>query len=63
MKEFMTPQEVAEMLSISRGTVYRLIERRELPIYHIARTIRIKESDVELYLSKVRLDALKNRTA
>ncbi len=50
--EFMTIDEVADMLSVSREQVLR---RRDLPRFKIgSRTVRIKRSDVESFLQRNR---------
>jgi excisionase family DNA binding protein len=47
-------QQVAETLSVSRLTVYRLIERRLLPAFRVARRLRFSRGDVSRYLAAVR---------
>jgi len=44
-----TPLEVAEILKISKNTVYELIKRGELNGYKVGKKIRIDRSDVEEY--------------
>ena len=36
----LTPQEVSELLKITKNTVYELIKRGELPSYKIGKKIR-----------------------
>lgn len=43
--------EVAEMLNITKNTVYEMIKRGELPSYKVGRKIRIDKSDVENYIN------------
>ena len=47
-------QQVAEALSVSRLTIYRLIERRVLPAFRVARRLRFLPSDVAGYLEAVK---------
>ena len=47
-------QQVAETLSVSRLTIYRLIERRLLPAFRVARRLRFSRGDVTRYLADVR---------
>jgi excisionase family DNA binding protein len=47
---FMTPGEIAEMLRISRMTVYRLIHAGELPAMRIGRDFRVPEHVVTQFL-------------
>ena len=46
--------QVAEALSVSRLTIYRLIERRLLPAFRVARRLRFSRGDVARYLAGVR---------
>lgn len=45
-----TVAEVAERMRVSRMTVYRLVEARELPATRIGRSVRINRDDLERYL-------------
>ncbi|MBV7273731.1 helix-turn-helix transcriptional regulator [Clostridiaceae bacterium UIB06] len=53
-KTSLSTQEVAEILNISKNTVYQLIKRRELPSYRVGRKVRIDLQDVEYYKNKSR---------
>ncbi len=44
-----TPEEVAQILKISRFTVYEMIKRGELAAYRIGRKVRVEEKDLEHY--------------
>jgi excisionase family DNA binding protein len=48
---FVTVNEVAEALRVSRMTVYRLIKQGELPALRVGRGYRIREEDVHRYLN------------
>ena len=54
--EFLTIPEVAGILRVSRLTVYRLVERREIPTYRFARRIRILKADILAYIGRQRRD-------
>ena len=43
----LTPLEVAELLKITKNTVYELIKRGELPAYKVGRKLRIDKEDIE----------------
>lgn len=45
----LTPIEVAEILKISKNTVYELIKRGELNAYRVGNKVRVDLSDVEEY--------------
>jgi len=47
----LTPVEVADLLKITKNTVYELIKREELPSYKIGRKIRIDIEDVQNYIN------------
>lgn len=49
--KFLTVHEVAAMLRVSPMTVYRLIEDEELPATRVARSLRVREADLEAYLN------------
>ncbi|AVD35874.1 helix-turn-helix transcriptional regulator [Clostridioides difficile] len=47
----LTPVEVAELLKITKNTVYELIKRGELPSYKVGKKIRVDIKDVEEYIN------------
>lgn len=47
-----TPEEVANILKISRFTVYEMIKRGDLTAYRIGRKMRIEAPDLEMYIKK-----------
>lgn len=51
MADLLTVAEVAEKLRVSTMTVYRLIQRDELPALRIGRSYRIEQRDLDAYLS------------
>lgn len=50
-----TIDQVAAILSVSKITVYRLVESRIIPYYRIKGCIRFAESDVLEYLKNNRI--------
>lgn len=50
----MTPQEVADILKISKSTVYDLMKRRELNSYRVGKKLRVDMADVEKYKNKTK---------
>jgi excisionase family DNA binding protein len=46
----LTPAEVARLAQVSRETVYREIDRGELPAVHVGRQLRIDPIDLNQYL-------------
>lgn len=47
VKRLMTVSEVAGALSMSRSTVYRLIDDGRLDVLHLGRAARIRSEDVD----------------
>ena len=47
----LTVGEVAATMRVSNMTVYRLIKSGDLPALRVGKNYRIRESDVEVYLS------------
>jgi excisionase family DNA binding protein len=60
-KPLMSVQEAAGMLGVSRATIYRQIERDELPlpVYRVGRRMRIPRLQVERFLRGETLSAAK----
>ncbi|HOV28316.1 MAG TPA: helix-turn-helix transcriptional regulator [Pseudobacteroides sp.] len=54
----LTPQEVADLLKISKNTVYELIKRGELNSYRVGKKVRVELKDVDEY--KNRTKSIKN---
>ena len=56
--ELMTPEEVAEMLKISKAGVYRLINKRAIRFYKVMGSIRFKKSDIVSFLDANRFEVV-----
>lgn len=48
---FLTVAEVAQLMRVSTMTVYRLIKAGDLRAVRVGRSYRIREADVDRYLS------------
>ena len=48
---FLTVQEVADLMRVSSMTVYRLIKAGDLPAVRVGRSFRVRDTDVDTYLS------------
>ena len=48
----LTVNEVADLLRVSRMTVYRLIKQGDMPSLRVGRGYRLREEDVHTYLNK-----------
>ena len=56
MQEFLTVEEVAHRLRVSRDTIIRRIKRKEIAAHKIGGTYRISEADLQKYLDSNRTD-------
>ncbi len=50
--EFLNTNDLAELLKISKTSVYRLISRRLIPFYKIGHNIRFEKSDVLKFIQQ-----------
>jgi excisionase family DNA binding protein len=50
--KLLTVNEVANILRVSNMTVYRLVKSGQIPAIRVGKNYRIKESDVNKYLSR-----------
>jgi len=48
----LTVNEVADLLRVSRMTVYRLIKEGDIAALRVGRSYRLREDDVDDYLSQ-----------
>jgi excisionase family DNA binding protein len=54
---FLTVAEVAQVMRVSRMTVYRLVHSGELPAVRVGRSFRVPERTVHEYLRAAFTDA------
>ena len=47
---YLSPEDVAQQLSLSTRSVRRLVESAKIPAYRLGRSIRIKQSDLDAYM-------------
>jgi len=59
--EFLTPEQVAEMLQVTRRTVYTWIETGALKAVKAGARIRVREEDFENFLEPVKPKGKKGR--
>lgn len=53
---YLTVAEVAEMMRLSRMTVYRLVHGGELPAVRVGRSFRVPQDALEAYLAASSVD-------
>lgn len=49
--QMLSVDDVARLLAVSKMTVYRLINRYELPAYRFGRVYRVRVDDFEAYVA------------
>ena len=59
--ESLTAPEVAELLKITKNTVYELVKRGELPGYKVGKKLRIDKTDVESYINNQKVTKSNNK--
>ncbi|WP_203362617.1 helix-turn-helix transcriptional regulator [Bacillus sp. REN10] len=47
-----TIEEVAQLLKVSKLTIYDLVKKGELPVFRVGRQMRMDANDLELYIKK-----------
>lgn len=55
--KFLSVGQVAEMLGVAKVSIYRLVARREIPVYRFMRRICFKESDVLAWIERCKFDS------
>ncbi len=55
IRTFLTPDEMAECLAVSKTTVYRLVVRRQIPFYKIGGSLRFRKEDIEKFFEERRI--------
>lgn len=53
-KEFMTAQEVADLLKVNIMTIYRYIKAGKITAYKIGKEFRIEKKEFENFLDRVK---------
>jgi excisionase family DNA binding protein len=52
---WMSTQEAARRLGITTRTLYRFVDEGQLPAYKMGRVFRLKESDVDEFIERSRI--------
>ena len=48
----LSAQDVAEMLGVSKSTIYNLIKNGDITSYKVGRKVRFTEDDVKSYINR-----------
>jgi excisionase family DNA binding protein len=54
-EKLLKPSEVAEFLNISRAMSYRLLQSGKIPAIRINRVVRVKPSDLKIFIEHQRM--------
>ncbi|MDP3768961.1 MAG: helix-turn-helix domain-containing protein [Dehalococcoidia bacterium] len=54
----LTVEEVGERLRLSRTSVYRLVERRQLPFFRLPGSLRFSTDDMDAFLAARRVETI-----
>jgi excisionase family DNA binding protein len=57
-RDLLTPDEVAELLRVSKASVYRLVERRAIRFYRVCGLLRFEREDVRAFLGAGRVEPM-----
>ena len=60
--ELLTPDELAQMLKISKSSVYRLIEKRVIRFHKVMGSIRFDKGDILSFLENNRVEVVGQHT-
>lgn len=56
--KLLTPDDLVARLQVSKTTVYRLVEARQIPFFRVAGSLRFAHRDVQQYLLKNRVASI-----
>jgi excisionase family DNA binding protein len=54
--QWMGTREACERLGVTLRTLYRFIDEGQLPAYKMGRVIRVQASDIEDFISRMRIE-------
>ena len=53
-EKLLKANDVARILNVSRALAYRLIQQGEIPVIRIRHAVRVKPSDLEVFINNCR---------
>ncbi|MDP1689484.1 MAG: helix-turn-helix domain-containing protein [bacterium] len=56
--ELLTPNDLANILRISKAGVYRLVDKRQIPFHKVMGSLRFNTQDVLSYLEQNRIEPI-----
>lgn len=58
IKIFLTPDDLADLLAMSKTSIYRLVNKRQIPFNKIGGSLRFRKTDVDKYLDSQRIEPI-----
>lgn len=58
-KKLLNIDEVAEYLNVSKPTIYRIVDSRQISFYKIRGSLRFSQEDIDKYLEQNKIDSIK----
>jgi len=55
-EKLLTIDDLAEQFQVSKKTIYRLLQQKELPAVRISRQWRFRKEDIDLWLEQKRTE-------
>ena len=56
--KLITPDDLAEFLSLSKPTIYRLVDGRKIPFFKVNGSLRFSKDDIINYLNDNRIEPI-----
>ncbi len=56
--QLLTLDELAGWLKISKPSVYRLVQKRQIPFYKVGGSLRFGKNDIMSYLQKNKIESI-----
>ncbi len=56
--DFMTVDELAAFMKVSKTTVYRIVESHIMPVYRLGGSLRFRKQDIIAYIESQKTDAM-----
>ena len=58
LNKLINTEELIGILNISKSSVYRLVDSRQIPFYKVGGSLRFKEDDILFYLEKSKFEPI-----
>jgi excisionase family DNA binding protein len=55
----LTPDDLAELLKVSKATVYKMVEKRAIPFYKIGGGLRFSLSEIREFVCSNKIESVK----